>query len=62
MYIAQYKSHANKTLHYMGYTLYRINQTERAFGDACQTNAMIWMGKNGNFNFPKWHVMSDYPK
>lgn len=44
----------------MGHALYRINQTKRAFRDAQQTEAMIRAGKNGHFNFSKWHVMSHY--
>ncbi len=60
--MAQYKSHTDKTLRYMGHTLYRINQTKGAFRDTRQTDAMIRGGKNGYVNFSKWHVMSHYPK
>ncbi len=34
VHMAQYKSHTDETLHYMGYALYRINQTKGAFKDA----------------------------
>ena len=37
----QYKSHTNKTLHYIGHAFYWINQIKRAFKDACQIDAMI---------------------
>ncbi len=53
VYIAQYKSYTNKTLRYMGHTLYQINQTKKVFRDACQRDAMIWGGKNGHLNFLK---------
>ncbi len=46
----------------MRHALYQINQTKRAFRNACQTDAMIRGGKNGHFNFPKWYVISHYPE
>ncbi len=60
--MAQYKSHTDETLRYMGYALYRINQTKRAFRNAWRTDTRIRGGKNGHFNFPKWYVMSHYPE
>ncbi len=62
VHMVQYKSHTDKTLCYMGHAFYRINQTKKVFKDACQTDAMIRGGKNGHFNFPKWHIMSHYPE
>ncbi len=60
--MAQYKSHTNKTLRYIRHTLYWINQTKRAFRNACQIDAMIWEDKNRHFNFLKSYVMSYYLK
>ncbi len=51
--MAQYKSHIVKTLLYIGYALYQINQTKETFRDTHSTNTMIRGGKNGNFNFLK---------
>ncbi len=46
----------------MEYALHPINQTKGAFRDARRTDTMIREGKSGHFNFPKWHIMSDYPE
>ena len=42
----------------MEYILYWINQTKETFQDTCRIDAMVQVGKNGHFNFPKWYVMS----
>ena len=60
--MAQYKSHTDKTLDYIEYTFYRINETKEMFRNACQTDDMIWEGKNNHFNFLKWHIISYYLK
>ncbi len=44
----------------MEHTFYWINQTKGTFRDARQTDTMIRQGKNGYFNFLKWHVISYY--
>ena len=44
----------------MQHALYQINQTKGLFRDVEQIDVMIWAGKAGHFNFPKWHVISYY--
>lgn len=51
MHMVQYKSHTDKMLHYIKYALYWINKMKEAFGNTCQTDAMIQKGKNKHFNF-----------
>lgn len=46
MYVVQYKSYTDKTLCYIQYTLYQINQTKGAFRDACLIDAIIKEDKN----------------
>lgn len=60
--MAQYKFYIDKTLRYMKHALYRINQTERAFRNTCQMDAMIQRDRKRHFNFLKWHVILCYRK
>lgn len=52
----------DKTLYYIKYALYQINQMKRVLREARQVNAIIQTGKNRYFYFPNQHVMSHQPK
>lgn len=47
----QYKFYTNKTVYYMEYGFYQINYIKKAFRDAWQIDAIVWVGKNRHFNF-----------
>lgn len=62
VHMVQYKSHTNKTLHYIKHALYWINQTKEVFWKACQIDAIVRAGKNKYFNFLKWYNILHYLK
>ena len=50
--MVKYKLYNNKTLYYMQYILYQINQIKAVFRDIKQIDIMNWVNKMGYFNFP----------